>query len=130
MKTNKNGYQIDIDAKHHVLKLRLWGMWDTDVAKQFEHAVKPKILELEQQSPQGWYTIVDLSQFPPQFADVQEMTKAIMKFELDHGMQKGATVLAKTMTQLQVKRLATQVGEDPGSFFQSEDDALQWLLQS
>lgn len=130
MEQPKNGYKIDLDRTRHILKFRLWGIWDVPLAQQFEREIKSKILEMEQLAPQGWHTLVDLSEFPPQFEEVQDATKAVMQFELDHGMQKGATVLAKTMTKLQISRLARQVGEDPGSFFQSEDEAIRWLTQA
>jgi len=128
MEQHKKGYQIESDRERHVLKLRLWGMWDTYLAHQFEHEVQPKILDMEQQSPHGWSVMVNLSQFPPQFQDIQAIIKTVIQFEFAHGMHTGATVVAKTMTQLQIKRLVDEVGGEPGSYFQSEDDAIRWLV--
>jgi hypothetical protein len=124
-----NGYEISIDWEHNILKLRLWGLWNKDVAAQFESEIKAKIVELSRYAKKsGWVTFADLSKFPPQLGSVQNMTKAIMAFEVAHGMKKAATLVDRTMTKFQVQRLAKESGFEPGSFFQSESDALAWLL--
>lgn len=125
----EKGYTIALDTQQNILKFRLWGMWDQKLAQQFEKEIKAKILEISQHAPQGWFSLIDLSQFPPQLKDIQDMATDVMGFEITHGMKKSATLVAQTMTKLQIRRLATQQGFDPGSFFQSEDEARRWLLQ-
>jgi CRISPR/Cas system CSM-associated protein Csm4 (group 5 of RAMP superfamily) len=128
MAAPKPGYAISIDAPNKVLKMRLWGMWDTTTAQRFEQEAREKIQEIGRQTPDGWDTMVDLSDFPPQRDEVQEMTNRVMQLEKTHGMNRGASVTKKAMTKHQVQRLAKQQGFDPGSFFQSEDEAMRWLL--
>jgi hypothetical protein len=124
----EKGYEIALDKARNILKMRLWGLWDASLIQQFEQEVQKKILEMSQHAPQGWFTLVDVSQFPPQLADTQTMTREVMNFEVVHGMKKAATLMAQTMTKMQIQRLAKEEGFDPGSFFQSEAEAIGWLL--
>lgn len=124
----KQGYTISIDVPNKVLKMRLWGLWDAATAQRFEQEAREKIQEISRQAPGGWDALVDLSDFPPQRDEVQEMTNRVMQLETTHGMKHAASIVKKAMTKLQIQRLAKQQGFDPGSFFQSEDEAVQWLL--
>ncbi len=124
----KKGYNVSVDTTNKILKLHLWGLWDTTLAQRFTGEAKETILELSQQAPQGWYTLVDLSHFPPQFEEIQKIAAEIMTFEVDHGMKKAATLFNKMLIKLQMQRLAKQQHLPPGSFFQSEGEAIQWLL--
>ncbi len=130
MKDDKRGYQITLDMHRNILKVTAWGLWDAAYAEQYDRELQQSILKISQHAPQGWYVLVDLNHFPPQFPDVQSILVRGMEFGAKHGIKKEARLIGEALTQMQLKRLVKEAGMPENSTFQSEEEAITWLLQS
>lgn len=125
----KSGYEIDYDRERNILKFRAWGMWDMDVAGNFEREWTQRVKEVSA-TGREWYALIDLVDFPPQTQPVQALTQRMIEFEKQHGVKKEAHLVSKVMTKLQISRIAKEAHLAENSFFQTEEDAIAWLMAS
>jgi hypothetical protein len=121
------GYEITFDRAKNIIKARLWGFWDAGLGKQYIKAFEEKIQEV---IPTGkeWSLLVDITKFAAQPREVQRLFSEGMTFAKQHGVKKTARIVASTTTQLQFERLSKEANLAEIAFFQSEEEALQWLL--
>ena len=129
MKEHERGYDISVDRRHNILKVKAWGMWDVAFAEQYDRELRQAILDISAHASQGWYVVVDLDHYPPQLPHVQPILLRGMKFGIEHGLKKEARIIGKAMTKMQLKRLVKEAGMPENSTFQSEEDAIAWLLR-
>ena len=129
--TAKRGYDITINRGQRILKMRAWGLWDVAFAEQYDHDLQTNVLEISEHGKKpGWLALVDLNDFPPQFPEVQAIIVRGMEFGTRHGLHKEARLIGRGLTDLQLKRLIKEAGMPENSTFQSEHDALAWLLNA
>ena len=127
MERKKKGYVISFDKVRNILKFRGWGLWDSDVARKFKQEWTAKVIAVSA-GREDWYILVDLKEFPAQSKEIEQLTCEMMEFEKLHGVKKEAHLVSRAMTKLQIARIARETDLPVNSFFQHEDDAIQWLL--
>jgi len=127
MSENKKGYEISIDKARNLLKIRVWGFWDMEVAEKYENEFKKKIKEISA-SGKEWYTLVDVAEYSPQSEEVQRIVSERMVFAKEHGLKKEARIVHRVTTKFQMARLARESKLPMSSEFQSENEAIQWLM--
>jgi hypothetical protein len=128
MKTPPAGYELAIDQTHRILKVRAWGMWNVALAEQYDRELQETIIQISENGQRDWYALVDLDQFPVQNEEVQAIIVRGMKFGAMYNLQKEARIIGKALTKLQLARLVKEAGMPANSTFQSEDEAVAWLL--
>lgn len=128
MAAKPQGYEISYDDAQHILYFRAWGFWNMETAQQFEQEWTEQVKAVSAQG-QPWYALIDLTEFPPQKPEVQELTHRMIEFEKQHGVKKEAHLVSQILTKLQITRIAKEAGLAENSFFQTKEDAIAWLLQ-
>jgi hypothetical protein len=122
----KQGYEISIDDVRNILKIRAWGFWDAEVAGKYETEFTKLINEMSARGKE-WSTLVDVTEYSPQSAKVQNIVRKRMVLATEYGLKKEARIVRSLPTKWQMAKLARQ-GELPISAdFQTEDEAIQWL---
>lgn len=122
------GYEFFVDRKQGILKIRAWGLWDVEFAEQYDRELQKRILDISKQCPQGWYALADLNDFPPQLPEVQPILVRGLEFGAKRGLKKEARLIGKALTKVQLARLMKEAGMPENSTFQTEDEAIKWLL--
>jgi hypothetical protein len=127
MEEQGRGHEIAIDETHPILRVRLWGFWDKTIAQNMQREFKQQVHTLNA-AGKTWYVLTDMTKFPPQSQEVQAILSQLMAFAKQQGMQKAARIITSTLTKLQIARLSRETQLPQHSFFQSEADAIAWLL--
>lgn len=130
MKEQNRGFEFFYNESAHILKLRVWGLWDADFAEQYHRQLCERARKIEKKSPHGWSVLADLNEFPPQFPEVQSIIVRGMEFCTQHGLKRDARLVGQTLTNLQFKRLVKEADMSEDSTFQSEAQALEWLSRA
>lgn len=126
MAETKRGYTITVESSQQLLRLVFWGFWDSDTAERMARDFEQKVSRaITPDTP--WNILADLSEFPPQSADVQAILAKTMLFAKQHGLHKAARVISSAITKIQIARLSQEQNLPENSFFYTEDEALQWL---
>jgi len=121
-------FQIAIDLPRRILKLRVWGFWTLDEAQAYWDDFQEKARPL---LGKPWYVLADVADFPPQKGEVNELVEKTMVLARKHGMVRAANlVTSSALAKMQISRLSTDTGLPSFSFFSSEAEAVDWLLQS
>jgi hypothetical protein len=124
----KGHYEISLDAPRAILKLRLYGFWDTVVAKQYVADLEKHAQTLST-GGNGWSVLTDVTHFPPQQPDIQVFLNEALTAARQHGAKKVARVAANNhITKMQLSRLSREAQIQEFAFFQTEEAAMQWLL--
>jgi len=127
MAGKEKGYELIFDETRRVLQIRLWGLWDAELAKNFVGEFEKTVQEIGATGKQ-WYILADITRFPPQFSEIQQFLTKAMGMTKTYGMKKAARIVDNTITKLQIARLSEETHFPENSFFRSEDEAIQWLL--
>jgi len=77
-----------------------------------------------------WYVLADISEFTAQKPEVSALVEQTMAFALSHGMVKAANLVSSSLGKMQIARLSQAMGLPEFSFFQTERQAIEWLLAS
>ena len=120
------GFRISTDPGRNIVRIRLWGFWDVDDAKAYWEEFQRQTGPL---SGQKWYILADISEFAPQRVEVNEYYERSMVYSRAHGMVKAANLVSSVVTQMQIARMSGASSLPAYSFFQSELEAVQWLLK-
>ena len=129
MASPQRGYEFFINKKRRILKIRAWGIWDVEFAEEYDRELQQRILTISEQGTKGWYALADLNDFPPQLPEVQKTLMRGLEFGAKHGLKKEARMIGKALTKTQLARMMKEAGMPANSTFQSEDEAIEWLLQ-
>jgi serine/threonine protein kinase len=123
--TKKKGHLITIDRSRAILKVKVWGFWTLDDAKLYWEDFKSHVAML---SGRPWYVLADISSFPAQKPEVGAFVKKTMDYAGVNGMVRAANLVESTLGKMQIARLSAESGLPAFSFFQSEAEAIRWLL--
>ena len=124
MDAPSKGCEFRLDHDRRLLMFRLRGLWDEEAVSAFQTSFRD---QLEQLGPGPFRVYVDLTDFPPQRADVGKGAQEMMVLATRLGMNKAAHLIGRTMTELQIKRLAAEVNAPEFRFFTREEEAFEWL---
>ena len=126
MSAPKKGSEFSLDTTRRILKFKLWGLWDEEHLKTFQEGVKANLAQL---GPGPFAVYVDIIEYPPQHPNISKGAQEMMALAVRTGMRKAAHLVNKNMTELQVKRLADEIGAQNFRFFRTEKEAMDWLLE-
>ena len=129
MRTHKKGYEISFDKTRNFLKLRVSGFWDVELGKKFEREFQEKIKEVHA-SGNGWHLLVDLTRSPPQSPEIQDIVGRAMLSAKQAGMKKKAILANWSIIVFQTANFLQEPELQVDFYFQSEDDAIRWLLNA
>ena len=122
------GFSISFDDTREILTTRVWGMWDEAFAEKYEYGLKEKIEEVCA-NEQVWGVLADLRGLLPRS---EEVRRIIMREQFmtarNLGVEKIAYLGSQTTIQLQLNRVFRESDRQVLSCFESEDEAIQWLL--
>jgi hypothetical protein len=130
MKEQNRGFEFFYNESVHILKLRVWGLWDADFAEQYHRQLCERVRKIEKKSPHGWCVLADLNEFPTQVPEVQNIIVRGMEFCIQHGLKRDARLVGQPLTNLQFKRLVKEADMPEDSTFQSEAQAIDWLSRA
>jgi len=126
--TKKNkGFQISIDTTKHVLKIRLWGHWDVELGKEYLKELQEQIKNVNEKE-KDWYLLMDLTEYLPQSQEIQNIIAEGLAILKEDKVEKRAILVHETIIQIPTETLSGKTRLQVYSYFQSEDDAVQWLL--
>lgn len=123
----KKGFQVEIDYPRAILRVKVWGFWTVDDAKAYVEAFRQKAALLV---GEPWYVLADISEFAAQKPEVSAFVEQTMAFAVDNGMVRAANLVDSALGKMQIARLSQATGLPEFSFFQSEQDAIRWLISS
>ncbi len=123
---DRKGYTLKIDSSNNVLWIKCWGMWDTALAADYERDMRACYNELD---GKAWFVLANISQFPPQIAEVQAAHGKLMGEAVTRGMKKAASVVESTLSKMQIRRIAQESHMSELAFHTTDESALKWLLE-
>ena len=120
------GFELALNIREKMLRMRAWGVWDTEFGKKYDLALRDKIMELSAQAHwQIWYVLVDFTGFSTPVAEVQRMTEHLLTTANPLGLKKIAYIRNSPGPPLPCKRARDGPLQ---AFFESKDEAIQWLM--
>ena len=119
-------FKIEVDLDKKILRFKVWGYWSEEDAQLYreEFIEKSKLLMNDK-----WFALADITEYGIQNKEVQAVTGDLMKYASENGMVKAASVISRLLNKIQIEKLAEKSGLPLHSFFSSEDEAEQWLLE-
>jgi hypothetical protein len=126
--SNTKGFEIATDIRRHLLRVTLWGLWDTDLAKKYKYAMREKIEEIRKNG-NGWYALVDFTRCYPRSEEVQDMLREPLVAAKEQGMKKIIYLGDKSVVQSRLDRVFPISNFQEDFFVESEEEAIQWLVE-
>ena len=127
--TNRNqGFTISHNPMNNLCLVRVWGRWEIEVGTQFERAFRTKIQQEVGLNGTGWRLLLDFTHCPPQSQDIQNLFNTLLVFAKQQGMKKKAILANGAGIPLQTDQLSQDPELKIHFYFQSEADAVRWLL--
>ncbi len=123
----QKGFDIDYDPVRHVLTLRFLGILDRGLARQCDRQFHKRVRAIHA-SDGEWYLVLDFTRCVPMSDDVQEIIRHAVEFARQQGMCNKAIVTNGTIVGFRPTSLAGHSEMPVDFYFQSEADAVRWLL--
>jgi hypothetical protein len=120
------GFEASADKRNRILRVRLWGLWDTSIAEQFVASVAALGTEL---SGSPWASLVDARKFMVQSPQILQLRQESLNRAAALGCTKMATLVESAAYSLQFKRLAG-TSHIPSETFHDEISAMMWLRKA
>ena len=117
---------FEVDGVKKILKFKMIGSWDIKDGDDWGEEFKQKSKSL---LGGKWYVLADLSEFPAQKSEIQQKLAELMEFAGKNGMKKAANLVQKQLSKMQIERLSAESGLPAFSFFQDENEAIEWLVK-
>jgi hypothetical protein len=121
------GFELQCDHAQQVLTLRLHSCWNAPLIQTFETEFRQKVREISG-NPAGWYLLVNIRRYPPQSEEAQVALNQLLAHAKAAGMKQKAVVAEGTIGSFCVGREVPDPDLRVNFYFQSEQDALRWLL--
>lgn len=127
MAVKNKGFHISIDTTKNVIKIRLWGQWDVELGKEYLKELKKQIKGVNE-NKNDWFLLMDLTEYLPQSQKIQSIIgEGLVLLKADKFKKKAVLVDGKII-HLPIESLSREPRLQIYCYFQSEDDAVQWLL--
>lgn len=123
----KKGFEMEHDASRHILTLRLRGLWDLTMARQFEQEFRKTVQEIGAQEKE-WYLLLDFTRCVPQPEEVQRIVGNAMAAAKEQGMRNKAILAKGTIVGFYPASFRGKSDVQVNFYFQSEVDAVRWLV--
>ena len=124
----EKGFDISLQEAGDLIKVQTWGVWDEQVARQFEQAFCLEVQHFTKEKG-AWQLLVDFSQFPPQPPEVEHILTDMMFWAKNMGMARKAILAKSSPLSLLQERLNRDPVLKVHFYFQRESDAMHWLLR-
>jgi hypothetical protein len=121
--TDRGGFEIAIDKIEAVVHMKLWGVWQPDVAREFHARVTDAGGQFK---GRDWAIIADSSRFGPQSQEVARLRGETMAAARSLGCGKIASIGSSVVHAMQFKRISEESHVGSG-VFGDEKAALGWI---
>ncbi|MCP4396946.1 MAG: hypothetical protein GY801_06560 [bacterium] len=127
MARNGPGFSIDVERAVHLMKIRLWGRWNTETGEEYLREFQQKLSTVFGNHDEGWSVLLDLSGYtmPPQ--EVQSYIEQGFIHLRELAVNRQAILLNGPILHLPGQG-SPQAATPVSSYFQSEDEAIEWLM--
>ena len=117
-------FTITTDFNAGLVYYKLTKLWDRETYRAFHEAM---VLEVSRFRNVGrsFCLIGDLTDFPPQPKELNDMRAELVVVAKSMGMRKCAVVYSNSITKMQLGRISEQSYQ----FFTSEKEAMAWLAE-
>lgn len=129
MATARKGFEIALDNTRNILRVRAWGAWDPEFAKKFVRTMKETISEKITTNGHEWGILADFRDFSGS-GEVQDMIQQQFSAVEHRGVKKIGYLGEQSVIQVQLNRLFQESTMLKYAFFESEEEAMQWLLNN
>jgi hypothetical protein len=127
--SDRGGFAIEVEEATvlaSIVRARLWGFWDMEVARRF----RAELLSLGLRLGQGWAVLVDSRAFLPQTPEVTRHRRDTIEMIMKNGCSRIAVIVTENGTYaMQFSRIATEARVANGVFLDS-DAALKWIREA
>lgn len=120
------GYEIDVDRPLRLVVVRCWGIWEMSTAERYRSELVRAFAPFDGGRP--WYLVADISDYPPQRPEVARVHRMLMQRATKQGLRRAASVVNSAMTQLQIRRVASEGGVLEHGCHEAMSSALNWLM--
>ena len=127
MGRDEQGFTVDVENEVHLMKIRLWGRWDTDTGAQYLREVQQQLSRISGNHDADWSLLLDLSGYVLPSHEVQTYIEQGFIHLSGLTVIRQAVLLHGPIIHLP-GQTASQAETCVTSYFQSEDEALEWLL--
>jgi hypothetical protein len=117
------GFRLHVEKTNQLIRMDLWGLWDSVLAERFRAAVVDLAGGL---AGKPWAILVDARRYSVQSPDVTEIRRAAMVDVAQRGCVGMANVVASATYVMQFSRIAAASHINTGIFV-SEADAREWI---
>lgn len=127
MLENSKGFEIAFNIQGKILRIRVWGDWDTELVKRYDFALRHKIMEISAHAHwKIWYILVDVTRCSCQSEELPFMLEKPFMIANTQEIKKIAYVYNGTNPQSSF----THARDAPAhACFESTDEAVQWLMK-
>lgn len=122
------GFEIAVDARHHILRCKLWGLWDLDLARNYKYALMEKITEVRGKGEE-WCVLADVEAFYHSSDEVQCLIREYLHTAKIQGMRQIVYVGETPALRRRLDRIFEESDSECSVFAESEEQAMQWLSQ-
>jgi serine/threonine protein kinase len=123
----KKGFIVELDNRRAIVKVKVWGFWTVEDGQAYLDEFKRVASKV---IGRPWYVLADISEFTAQKPEVSALVEQTMAFATSNGLVKAANLVSSTLGKMQISRLSQAMGLPEFSFFQTEKQAVDWLLSS
>lgn len=123
----KKGFIVELDNRRAIVKVKVWGFWTVEDGHAYVDEFKRVASKV---IGRPWYVLADISEFTAQKPEVSALVEQTMAFAMSNGLVKAANLVNSSLGKMQISRLSQAMGLPEFSFFQSERQAIEWLLAS
>jgi len=127
MAEHSKGFKIVRDSEN-VVTVRAWGVWKREVGQQFAQAFQETIRKFQNHDA-GWYLLLDFFECPAQSQEIEEILTEAVLLAKQHGMRQKAILARWSTIPLLSEKLAQYPDLPVHFYFQSEKDAVRWLIE-
>lgn len=123
----KKGFFVEVDMRLAIVKVKVWGFWTVEDGQAYVDEFK-RVAQKVLGRP--WYVLADISEFTAQKPEVSALVEQTMAYATANGLVKAANLVSSSLGKMQIARLSQAMGLPEFSFFQTERQAIEWLLAS
>lgn len=123
----KKGFIVEVDKRLAIVKVKVWGFWTVEDGQSYLEEFKRAAIKV---IGRPWYVLADISEFTAQKPEVSALVEQTMAFATSNGLVKAANLVSSSLGKMQISRLSQAMGLPEFSFFQTERQAIEWLLAS
>ena len=124
----EGGFELTFDRGNRLLRMRLWGLWSSTIAVEFEQGVIKLGRALQGARRAPWSILADSRQFKAQSQEVTDRRKKAMAQAAALGCSQIASIVGNAVHTMQFRRIASEA-HMPCASFEDESTAMQWLFE-